>query len=215
MATDAFWDKRNMTMGKEEMERLQVEKLKKQLRYEYDISPYYRERIQAARIVPEKLESLEELRNIAVFTKEEHRKSQEESLKAHGHPYGLHVCASMDKVVCVSATSGTTGIPTFYTFSKKDLMTNGECTSRALWWAGVRPGDTVLLAFALSMFVGGVPLAQAIQHCGAKVLPVGAEGGTRRLLEFANLARLENSKSLLVPPSAPTGSTFAPQCWMA
>jgi phenylacetate-CoA ligase len=39
------------------------------------------------------------------------------------------------------------------------------------------------------MFVGGLPLAQAIQHLGAKVLPIGAEGGTRRLLEFANLTR--------------------------
>jgi phenylacetate-CoA ligase len=39
------------------------------------------------------------------------------------------------------------------------------------------------------MFVGGIPLAQAIQHLGAKVLPIGAEGGTRRLLEFADLTK--------------------------
>lgn len=189
MATNKFWDERHMAMEKREIEKVQIQKLKKQLRYEYDSSPYYRERIEAAKIVPEKMGSLEELQKIAVFTKEEHRKSQEESLERFSHPYGLHVCAPMDKVVCISATSGTTGIPTFYTFSKNDILTNNECTSRALHWAGVRPGDTVLLAFALSMFVGGVPLAQAIQHCGAKVLPVGAEGGTRRLLEFANLAR--------------------------
>jgi len=39
------------------------------------------------------------------------------------------------------------------------------------------------------MFVGGVPLAHAIVYSGAKVVPVGAEGGTTRLLEFANLTR--------------------------
>lgn len=189
MSTTNFWNKKYMTIGQEKLEGLRLDKLRKQLKYECDSSEYYRDRIQGADIVPEKLASLEQLKGIPVFTKDEHRKSQEESLRQMGHPYGLHVCAPMDKVVQVNATSGTTGIPTFYTFTRKDLEVNSECTARALWWAGVRPGDTVLLAFALSMFVGGVPLAIAIQYLGAKVLPVGAEGGTRRLLEFANLTK--------------------------
>lgn len=189
MSTGDFWNSKYMTMGQKRLEELHLEKLRKQLKYEYDYSEYYRNRIQAAGIVPEKLKSPQELEGIPVFTKEEHRKSQEESLRRYNHPYGLHVCAPMDKVVQVNATSGTTGIPTFYTFTRKDLQVNSECTARALWWAGVRPGDTVLLAFALSMFVGGVPLAIAVQHLGAKVLPVGAEAGTRRLLEFADLTK--------------------------
>jgi phenylacetate-CoA ligase len=178
-----------MTIDPKEQAKIQLENLKRQLKYEYGNSDYYRERIAAPGLVPENLESLDQLQKIAVFTKEEHRKSQEESLVRLGHPYGMHVCAPMDKVVQVNATSGTTGVPTFYTFSRQDLNTNSECTARALWWAGVRPGDSVLLAFALSMFVGGVPLAIAVQYLGAKVLPVGAEAGTRRLLEFANLTK--------------------------
>jgi phenylacetate-CoA ligase len=189
MTENGFWNKKYMAMGRDELEKVQLKNLRKQLKYEYDSSAYYRSRIQAAGIVPEKLKSLTDLQKIAVFTKEEHRKSQEESLREQGYPYGLHVCAPMDKIVQVNATSGTTGVPTFYTFTAHDLQVNSECTARALWWAGMRPGDTVLLAFALSMFVGGVPLAIAIQHLGAKVLPVGAEGGTRRLLEFAQLTR--------------------------
>jgi phenylacetate-CoA ligase len=184
-----YWNEKYMTMDDREIKQVQLEKLRKQLRYEYDNSPYYRERIQAAKIDPDKLKSLEAIQAISLFTKEDHRKSQESSLSLTGHPYGVHVCAPMEKVVCVCATSGTSGLPTFYTFSREDLLTNNECTCRALWAAGVRPGDTVLLAMALSMFVGGIPLVQAIQHLGAKVLPVGAEGGTRRLLEFANLTR--------------------------
>lgn len=189
MNTTNFWNRKYMTIGQEELEGLRLDKLRKQLKYECGRSEYYRDRIQGADIIPEKLKSLEQLQGIPVFTKEDHRKSQEESLRRLGHPYGLHVCAPMDKVVQVNATSGTTGMPTFYTFTRKDLQVNSECTARALWWAGVRPGDTVLLGFALSMFVGGVPLAIAIQYLGAKVLPVGAEGGTRRLLEFANLTK--------------------------
>jgi phenylacetate-CoA ligase len=189
MAEKKYWNKKFMTMTPEATEKVQIAKLRKQLRYECDRSPYYKERIQGAGVIPEKLESLEELTRIPRFTKEDHRLTQEESMKHFGHPYGVHVCARTDEIVQVNATSGTTGMPTFYAFTKRDLVTNAECTARALWVAGVRPGDTVLLAFALSMFVGGIPLAIAIQYLGAKVVPVGAEGGTRRLLEFANLTR--------------------------
>jgi len=64
--------------------------------------------------------------------------------------------------------------------------------------AGVRPGDAVLLAFALSMFVGGVPFVQGIEYMGATAVPIGAEAGTRRLLEFANLVR---PKAMVLTPS--------------
>jgi phenylacetate-CoA ligase len=195
-----FWDEPAMTMSPDELSQLQLGKLRNQLRYEIDRSDYYRERIAAAGLDPEGLESLEQLDAIALFRKDEHRRSQEASLSELGHPYGLHLCAGLDEVLCVNATSGTTGIPTFYTFTRKDLLTNSECTSRALWHAGVRPGDTVLHGFALSMFVGGLPLAAAIQHLGAKVLPVGAEGGTDRLLQFAELAR--PSHMILTPSFA-------------
>jgi phenylacetate-CoA ligase len=189
-----------MTMSPAALSLLQLNKLRKQLRYEIDRSAYYQERLAVAGVIPERLESLEELAAIAVFRKDEHRHSQEASLTEMGHPYGLHLCAGLDEVLCVNATSGTTGIPTFYTFTGKDLLNNNECTSRALWHAGVRPGDTVLHGFALSMFVGGLPLAAAIQHLGAKVLPVGAEGGTDRLLRFAELAH--PSHMILTPSFA-------------
>jgi phenylacetate-CoA ligase len=34
------------------------------------------------------------------------------------------------------------------------------------------------------MFTGGLPLSQGIQHMGACVVPVGIEGGTKRVLDF-------------------------------
>jgi phenylacetate-CoA ligase len=189
-----------MTLPPAELTELQLDRMRRQLRYEIDRSAYYRERLAAAGLVPERLEALEQLEAIALFRKDEHRRSQETSLAELGHPYGLHLCAGLNEIRCVNATSGTTGIPTFYTFTAQDLLTNSECTSRALWHAGVRPGDTVLHGFALSMFVGGLPLATAIQHLGAKVLPVGAEGGTDRLLQFAELAR--PSHMILTPSFA-------------
>lgn len=198
MGEGIFWNKEAMTMDQAQRERVQLEKMRKQLRYVYDASPYFRDRLDSAGVVPEKLKSLEEIQKIPRFTKDDHRLSQEASMKELGHPYGLHLCAPVDKVVSVSATSGTSGLPTFYAFTKKDLETNGECTARMLWVAGVRPGDAVVLGFALSMFVGGMPMAYGIQYMGATAVPVGAEAGTRRFLEFASLVR---PKAMVLTPS--------------
>ena len=198
MTEKKFWNEKYMTMSPEETEKVQLEKMRKQLRYVYDASAYFRDRIDSAGIVPEKLKSLEEIQKIPRFTKDDHRLSQEASMKQLGHPYGLHLCAPADKVVSISATSGTSGLPTFYAFTRRDLETNGECTARMLWVAGVRPGDAVILGFALSMFVGGVPMAIGIQYMGATAVPVGAEAGTRRFLEFTNLVR---PKAMVLTPS--------------
>ena len=59
--------------------------------------------------------------------------------------------------MAVASTSGTTGAPTFYAFTAEDVATTDELWGRALRFAGVRPGDTVLHGFGLSMFLAGVP----------------------------------------------------------
>lgn len=189
MAARLLWHEDRETLSPQDLVELQLVKLKRQLKYEYDRSSYHRQRMDEAGMRPEKMQSLDDLARVPLFTKDEHRKAQEISLEQEGHPYGVHMCAPLSKVVCISATSGTTGLPTFYTFTRKDLRVNGEVTGRGLWRMGVRPGDAVLQGFALSMFVGGVPLTQAIQQLGARAIPVGAEAGTARFLQFAQLTR--------------------------
>ena len=53
--------------------------------------------------------------------------------------------------------------------------------------AGIRPGHVILQAMSLSMFVGGLPLSQTVMYAGAWVVPVGVEGGTKRVLDFIKL----------------------------
>jgi len=100
--------------------------------------------------------------------------------------------------VRVSATSGTTGIPTLYTLTAHDVAIVNEMHARKYWRTGIRPGDTMLQALSLSMFTGGLPLSQGIMHLGACCVPVGIEGGTKRVLEFARLTR---PTALIATPS--------------
>jgi phenylacetate-CoA ligase len=78
-------------------------------------------------------------------------------------------------------------MPTLYTLTEHDVAIVNELNSRRFWMAGIRPGHIIIQAMALSMFVGGLPLAQGIMAVGACVVPAGVEGGTKRVLDFIQL----------------------------
>lgn len=125
----------------------------------------------------------------ALMTKSEHRESQAMSLAKYGHSFGLHLCARKEDVVHVAGTSGTTGMPTFYLFSRRDLRITYDVVGRMLDLAGVRPGDTTLHLFGLSMWLGGTTFMQSIEAYGAHPIPLGAEAGVGRALQYLEACR--------------------------
>ena len=199
MATERLlWNERIERMSRDELHALQLERLKRQVAYNYAGSPYYRERMDVAGIAPADIRSFEDFARVPLMDKDEHRRIQERSLAEHGTPFALLACAPAEKIVRVSATSGTTGMPTLYTVTAHDVGVVNEMHARKYWRAGIRPGQVMIQAVSLSMFTGGLPLSQGIQHLGACVVPVGIEGGTRRVLDFSALTR---PNALIATPS--------------
>ncbi len=183
-----FWNENIETLSPKELRALQWQRLQRQLHYNYDNSAYYREeKFHKVNLKPEDIHSFEDFQEIPLMTKDEHRWIQEESLRRFGHPYGLITCAPRDKIVRINSTSGTTGMPTLYTLTTHDIEVLNEMHARKYWRAGLRPGHIVLQALSLSMFTGGLPLSDGLQKMGLGVVPVGIEGGTRRVLDFALL----------------------------
>jgi phenylacetate-CoA ligase len=186
----SFWNAEIETLPPEEMITLQWQRLKKQLQYNYDHSEYYREvKFHKAGIKPDDIRTIEDFHKIPLMNKDEHRWIQEESLQRFGHPYGLITCAPKEKIVRINSTSGTTGQPTLYTLTANDIGVLNEMHARKYWRTGLRPGNIVLQALSLSMFTGGLPLSDGLQAMGLCVVPVGIEGGTRRVLDFVLLTK--------------------------
>lgn len=181
-----FWNEKMERLPLEEIRKIQLEKLKKQMEYIYRSSEFYRNKFDDFGIRPEDVRTIDEFRKLPIFisSKEEHRASQDESLRTLGHPFGTFLCAPLENVIGVSATSGTSGLPTFYGFTRHDIEVTNEVLARGFWRAGVRPGQAVVHAFGLSMWVAGIPVVRALEAMGARVIPVGAEAGTERLLQF-------------------------------
>src|SRR5687768_7770077 len=176
-------------MSRDELRALQWRRLKRQLAYNYANAPFHRERLDAAGLHPEDIRTWDDFLKVPVMNKSDHRRAQEESITRFGHPFGMLGCAPLEKFVLIAATSGTSGLPTFYTLTDRDLKIFSELQARKYRRMGLRPGDRVLHAFALSMMVGGVPFLQTLRSYGACIVPVGAEVGSQRLLEFARLTR--------------------------
>lgn len=187
--TEKYWNTAIETMSRDEMAELQLSKLKKQVVYNYKNSLLYRSKFEQAGMKPEDVRSFEDFQRIPLTGKDEQKRTQEESIRELGHPYGpgTITCAPPDKIVRINSTSGTTGTPTLYTLTQNDVNVMNELHARRLWMVGIRPGHRVVQGLSLSMFTGGLPLSQGIMHSGACAVPVGADGGTRRVLEFIRL----------------------------
>lgn len=184
-----LWNEAVETLSRDAIAELQLRRLQRQLHYNHERSPVHRRKFAQVGARPEDIRSLEDFARIPVMTKDEHRRIQEESLERHGNPFTMMACAPAEEIVRINATSGTTGVPTLYTLTAHNVAIVNEMHARKYWRAGIRPGHVMLQALSLSMFTGGLPLSQGIMHLGACVVPVGIEGGTRRVIDIARITR--------------------------
>ena len=183
---------RNMEMesilNSREMRGIQLEKLKKLVTRLYEGKPFWRERMKGAGVRPDDIKTLEDYsRRIPVFDKAQRRKVTEDCGLDMARVVDCLIGVPMEKLVLMAATSGTTGEPTPYPMTAYDIEWLSTNLARMLWRVGVRPGDRLIHAFGLSMWLAGVPYAQFFERSGACVFPVGAEGGTERILRFASM----------------------------
>ena len=110
MASNEYWNEELETMSRPELEKLQVERLRKTVAIAMN-SPYYKKIFAERNITPESIQSLDDLKRFPFTTKDDLR---------NNYPFGL-VAVPMEKVVRVHSSSGTTGNPTVVAHSQKDL----------------------------------------------------------------------------------------------
>ncbi len=182
-----FWNEKAENISKDELMAMRMEKLRKQLEY-CSKNPFYKEKFKEAGFEPGDIKTWEDFRKIPVLmNKEVERKSRDESMKKHKHPIGVHLCAPISEIIGAYHTSGTTGMPTFsYTFTKHDLDVWCEGFHRMYWRMGLRPGDKVMFALGMGTYVTNAMLP-TFERYGVFLIPVGAEGGSKRLIEYTHL----------------------------
>lgn len=168
-----FWQEQIETMDRADIERLQLEKLKKLVDYCYTRVPFYKKRLDEAGVTADKIKTLSDIQYIPYTTKEDIRDT---------YPFGLFA-VDKKEIVRIHASSGTTGNPTVVGYTKNDLQMWTDCVSRLVTAAGATADDIVQIAFGYGLFTGALGLHYGLENIGATVVPTST-GNTEKQLKM-------------------------------
>ena len=163
-------------------DRLILEKLRAQVRWAWERSPFYRRLWSQAGVSPDTLRTLDDLARFPVVQKADLRAAQ-----AAAPPFGDYLCIEPDEVARIHGTSGTTGRPTVFGVGRDDWGRIGEAHARILWGAGLRAGDRVMICSFFSLYLGSWGALAGTERLGATAFPFGAgvSGQTLMAVQWA------------------------------
>lgn len=165
-----FWEKGIETIEKDQLEKLQLERLRKTVE-RASRSSYYGKIFKEKRFFAEDIRTLSDLVKIPLTTKDDLREQW---------PYGF-LAASKDELVRMHSSSGMTGRATviFHTQSDIDSWTNQ--VARCMYMAGMRKSDVFQNMMTYALFTGGLGFHYGAEKLGAMVIPSGAGNSKRQI----------------------------------
>ena len=159
-------------MPREELEKLQLERLQKTVRHCMN-AEFYRQKFAELGITPDDIKTLDDVRRLPFTTKEDLRDN---------YPFGL-ACVPMRECTRLHSSSGTTGNPTVVLHSQKDLDEWAIAVARCLWMVGSRPDDVFQNSAGYGMFTAGLGFQYGAERVGMLTVPAAA-GNTTRQIKF-------------------------------
>ena len=171
-----YWTEYYECMDREELEALQLERLKQTVeRVYYHVAPY-RALMDEAGVKPSDIQSLADLSKLPFMKKQFLRDN---------YPFGLFA-VPMSEVNRIHSSSGTSGKPTVVGYTKKDLDNWAELVARDLTMVGVRPNDIVHVSYGYGLFTGGMGLHDGASKLGATVVPASGGNTKRQVMILAD-----------------------------
>lgn len=161
------------TASREEILRIQNEKIVKQVQHVYQNVPYYRDLMDKKGVKPEDIKSVDDIKKLPFLSKADLRDA---------YPYGL-LGTDLKNCVRIQSTSGTTGkrVVAFYTQGDIDIWE--ECCARAIVAAGGTNEDVCQVCYGYGLFTGGPGLNGGSHKVGCLTLPMSS-GNTERQIQF-------------------------------
>ena len=174
------------TLPREDLQNLQLHRLRTTVERCYQTVNYYREAMDELGVKPSHIQSVADIR-LLPFTKKENLREN--------YPFGMFAVPT-DQVVRIHASSGTTGKPTVVGYTRRDIRTWARVMARCLAAAGMRPGDRLHNAYGYGLFTGGLGLHYGAEELGVMVTPISG-GQTQRQI-------------MLIQDFEPTGLSCTP-----
>jgi phenylacetate-CoA ligase len=161
------------TASRDELQALQLERLRWSLQHAYDHVPHYKASFDAKGVHPSDLKTLADLAKFPFTTKHD--------LRAN-YPFGLFA-VPREKMARIHASSGTTGKPTVVGYTIKDIDNWANLVARSIRASGGRAGDLVHVAYGYGLFTGGLGAHYGAERLGCTVIPMSG-GQTEKQVQL-------------------------------
>src|SRR6516162_6141618 len=182
-----MFDRAAETMARDELEALQLHRLKQTIVRAYAKVPPFRRKLDAAGVRPDDLKTLADIARFPFTVKADLRDN---------YPFGM-LAVPRERVLRLHASSGTTGKPTVVGYTRGDLDNWSALVARSIRAAGGRPGDMVHVAYGYGLFTGGLGAHYGAEALQCTVVPVSG-GMTERQVQLITDFRPE---VIMVTPS--------------
>ena len=161
------------TASKDELQALQLQRLKWSLKHAYDNVPHYRASFDAAGVHPEDLKTLADLARFPFTGKKDLRDN---------YPFNMFA-VPREQVVRIHASSGTTGKPTVVGYTQNDITMWADVVARSIRAAGGRRGDIIQVSYGYGLFTGGLGAHYGAERLGCTVIPMSG-GQTEKQVQL-------------------------------
>lgn len=167
-----YWNQYNECMPREQLEEVQLLKLKQVVERVFYNVPFYRQKFQEMGLEPSDIKTLADLKKLPFTTKQDLRDN---------YPFGMFA-TPMSDIVRVHASSGTTGKPTVVGYTRGDLNTWAEIMARALTCCGTTKNSVIQIAYGYGLFTGGFGVHYGAERVGACVIPISGGNTERQIM---------------------------------
>ena len=161
------------TASLDEIQALQLQRLKATLQHAYDRIPHYKKSFDAVGIHPDDVTNLSDLAKFPFLMKDD--------LRAN-YPFGMFAYPT-DQLARIHASSGTTGKPTVVGYTQNDVSMWADVMARSLYAAGARKGMKVHVAYGYGLFTGGLGAHYGAERLGCTVIPMSG-GQTEKQVQL-------------------------------
>lgn len=164
-------------IDREQLRKLQGERLAATVKREYENVAVYRERMDAKGIKPEDIRSVDDLKYLPFMEKTDLRDY---------YPFQLLASPKRD-IVRIHGSSGTTGKPIVSGYTQNDVEVWSEMMARTLTAAGATADDIVHVSYGLGLFTGGFGAYQGANKLGCMVIPMSSGNTQRQIMMMKDL----------------------------
>ncbi len=168
----AMWQKEIETMPREELRKLQSERLAWQVKRMYENVELFRKRMDEKGLKPSDIKSVDDLSKLPFSYKQDLRDY---------YPYGLFAVPTHD-IVRVHASSGTTGKKIVVGYTENDINNWDNCVARMMTAIGLGKDDFIQVSYGYGLFTGGLGAHGGSQKIGATTIPISS-GNTHNQLQ--------------------------------